>query len=140
MYISYEEYQRDYGGGLSESDFTAAEPKAEAELRYLTYLNGDIFAKPDNAVKAALCVAVDLVAQATQEAAARQGTAGAAGIKSESNDGYSVTYISDAQDGQTADQALRRRIAQAVRTYLLPTGWLRRTLGCRRGVTSRIGL
>lgn len=139
MYISYEDYQRQ-GGSLSESDFMTAEPKAEAELRYLTYINGDIFAKPDQAVSSALCVAIDLVAQAAQEAAARQGTAGAAGIKSESNDGYSVTYISDAQDGQTADQALRRRIYEAIRTYLLPTGWLRRTLGCRHGVTSRIGL
>lgn len=128
MYIDYDEYLR-LGGRLPFEAFEAAEPKAEAELRYLTYINGDIFAKPDDAVKMALCAALDIVAQ---EASSEQGKAGVAGIKSESNDGYSVSYITDAKDGQTADQALRRRVYEAIRVYLLPTGWLRRTLGgCR---------
>lgn len=133
MYVEYDEYLSLYGGALPFEAFSAAEPKAEAELRYLTFANGDIFAKPDQAVKLALCAAVDLVASASQEAASRQGGADAAGIRSESNDGYSVSYMSDVREGQTAAQALRRRIAEAVRVYLLPTGWLSRRLGysCR---------
>lgn len=132
MYVDYKYYREVYGGGLSEAAFKAAEPKAEAELRYLTYINGDVFEKTDPAIQNALCAAIDLVDAAAQDASASQGTAGAAGIKSESNDGYSVTYISDAQEGQTAAQALRTRITEAVRVYLLPTGWLSRRLGCGR--------
>ena len=57
------------------------------------------------------------------------GASGSAGVKSESNDGYSVTYVTEAQDGQTAEAALRKKIAEAVRLYLLPTGWLSRKVG-----------
>lgn len=128
MYVDYSDYLSLYGGRLSYEDFEAAAPKAEAELRYLTFMHGDIFAKPDPAVKLALCSAIDLVAQAEQQSGS--GQVGTAGVKSESNDGYSVTYITDAQDGQTAAQALRRRISEAVRVYLLPTGWLRRKVRC----------
>ena len=57
----------------------------------------------------------------------------AAGVKSETNDGYSVTYITEGQDGQTAEELLRKKILEAARVYLLPTGWLSRSLkgGCR---------
>lgn len=130
MYVDYGYYSSGYGGSLSEAAFKAAEPKAEAELRYLTFVNGDIFAKEDDLVKIALCAATDIVAQAQKEAAETAGASGAAGIKSESNDGYSVTYVTDAKEGQTAEEALRARIAQGIRLYLLPTGWLRRKVPC----------
>lgn len=131
MYISYDEYLTLFSGRLSREEFEAAEPKAEAHLRYLTYINGDIFAKPSQVVKVALCAIADIVAQDDKNASARQ--PGTTGIKSESNDGYSVTYLTDAKDGQTADQALRRRIYESARLYLLPTGWLRMRPGCHRG-------
>ena len=61
----------------------------------------------------------------------------AAGVKSETNDGYSVTYITEGQDGQTAEELLRKKILEAARVYLLPTGWLSRSLkgGCRHVCT-----
>lgn len=123
MYIDYDQYVK-AGGCLSFEAFEQAEPKAEAELRYLTFMNGDIFGKPDPAVALALCSAVDLVA--ASQAAEASSAAGVIGIKSESNDGYSVSYITDGKEGQTAEQALRARVYQAVRAYLLPTGWLSR--------------
>ena len=54
-------------------------------------------------------------------------------MKSETNDGYSVTYITEGQDGQTAEELLRKKVLEAARVYLLPTGWLSRSLkgGCR---------
>lgn len=130
MYVSYDYYSTTFGGSIPEADFSAAEAKAEAYISYLTYVNGDVFAAEDDRVKRAVCVAADVIYSSEQTSA----SSGTAGIKSESNDGYSVTYVTEAQDGQTAEAALRMKVAEAVRIYLLPTGWLSRKVqigGCR---------
>ena len=48
-----------------------------------------------------------------------------------------MTYITEGQDGQTAEELLRKKILEAARVYLLPTGWLSRSLkgGCRHVCT-----
>lgn len=129
MYVSYDYYSQTFGGLLSEADFNKAEARAEAVIGYLTYINGDIFAKEDNRVKLAVCAAADVIHYNQASANGNQ----AAGVKSESNDGYSVTYVTEAQDGQTAEELLRKKVHEAVRVYLLPTGWLSRVVrgGCR---------
>lgn len=43
MYVDYEYYRAEYGGKMPEEAFPAAKRKAEAYIRYLTHLNGDIF-------------------------------------------------------------------------------------------------
>lgn len=126
MYVSYEFYTETFGALIPEKDFPRVEAEAEAAISYLTYINGDIFAKEDNRVKLAVCAAAEVVYNSKQS----NGASGSAGVKSESNDGYSVTYVTEAQDGQTAEAALRKKIAEAVRLYLLPTGWLSRKVGC----------
>lgn len=126
MYVSYDFYKKTFGDAIPEADFSKVEAKAEAVIGYLTYINGDIFAKEDNRVKLAVCAAAEVVYNSKQS----NGASGSAGVKSESNDGYSVTYVTEAQDGQTAEAALRKKIAEAVRLYLLPTGWLSRKVGC----------
>lgn len=130
MYVSYEFYSQTFGSTIPESDFPKAEAKAEAVIGYLTYINGDIFAEEDDRVKFAVCAAAEAVYY--QEAQSSATGHQAVGVKSESNDGYSVTYITEAQDGQTAEEALRKKVLEAVRVYLLPTGWLSRSLkgGC----------
>ncbi len=125
MYVSYEFYSQTFGTTIPEADFPKVEAKAEAVIGYLTYINGDIFAKEDNRVKLAVCAAAEVVYYQNQASA--NGAQGA-GVKSESNDGYSVTYITEAQDGQTAEEFLRKKVLEAVRVYLLPTGWLSRSL------------
>ena len=126
MYVSYEFYTETFGTLIPEKDFPRVEAEAEAVISYLTYVNGDIFAKEDGRVKLAVCAAAVVVYNSKQN----NGASGSAGVKSESNDGYSVTYVTEAQDGQTAEAALRKKIAEAVRLYLLPTGWLSRKVGC----------
>lgn len=130
MYVSYEFYSQTFGSTIPEADFPKAEAKAEAAIGYLTYINGDIFAEEDDRVKLAVCAAAEAVYY--QEAQSSATGHQAVGVKSESNDGYSVTYITEAQDGQTAEEALRKKVLEAVRVYLLPTGWLSRSLkgGC----------
>ncbi len=124
MYVDYEYFKTVFGGALPEAAFPGAEAKAEAHIRYLTYIGGDIFAEPDvDCVKLAVCAAAEVIYNNSQVA----GASGVAkGVKSESNDGYSVTYVAEAQDGQTAEEALRKKVYEAVKLYLLPTGWLRR--------------
>lgn len=126
MYVSYDFYSKTFGGLISEDDFPKIEAEAEAAISYLTYVNGDIFAKEDGRVKLAVCAAAEVIHNSKQSNSA----SGSAGVKSESNDGYSVTYVTEAQDGQTAEAALRKKVAEAVRLYLLPTGWLSRKVGC----------
>jgi hypothetical protein len=121
MYVNYDFYKDTFGGSIPEDKFKAVEVEAEAHISYFTYINGDIFATESDRVKLAVCSAADVI----YNYKANQ-TAGNAGLRSESNDGYSVTYVTEAQDGQTAEEALRKKVYEAIRLYLLPTGWLSR--------------
>lgn len=125
MYLSYDEYRQDFGGGLSEAEYNKAAAEAEAVVTYYTYLRGDIFAderpRTVSALKQALAKSVDIVAaQSAAEAS------GQSDIKSESNDGYSVSRVVERKDGETSEDIRRRKIYSVMRTYLLPTGWLSR--------------
>lgn len=131
MYVDYDFYLQAFGSTIPEADFNKVEAKAEAAISYLTYVNGDIFAAENPKVKLAVCAAAEVVYNHEQGTSAADDSL--LGIKSESNDGYSVTYVTEAQDGQTAEETLRKKIFEAVRLYLLPTGWLSRKVkmgGC----------
>jgi len=120
-YVDYDFYTRIYQGAPIP-EFGKWESRAEAVIRYLTYINGDIFAKEDDCVKLAVCAAAESIYMTESTG----GGITASGLKSESNDGYAVSYVTDAQDGDSPAQAERRRVLGAIRTYLLPTGWLSR--------------
>ena len=114
---------------MPEEAFPAAKRKAEAYIRYLTHLNGDIFSLPNDMVKDAVCAAAEVYYAAEQEREQRaEGKAGL--VQSENNDGYSVSYVVEQTDGQTAEEVVRRKAYNTVYMYLLPTGWLRRKMGC----------
>lgn len=132
MYVDYAYYSGIYKGSLLTSDgFTAAAREAESYIRYLTYLNGDIFADGAHAdvVKDAVCAAADAWYAAKREQ--EQG----GNLKSESKDGMSVSFVVSRKDGETVDQYVKRCMYQEVRTRLLPTGWLSRRgkVGCTDG-------
>lgn len=44
--------------------------------------------------------------------------------KSESTDGYSVTYVTDGVDGKTAEEKLKRKLYSIAKLYLINTGLL----------------
>lgn len=128
MYVDYDFYRNVLGStAIPEEQFATAEKEAEAHISYFTYINGDIFAKESDRVKLAVCSAAETIYSAKNRAG------GAAGVRSESNDGYSVTYVAEAQDGQTAEEALRKKVFEAIRIFLLPTGWLSRRVKLRGG-------
>ena len=137
MYVDYKYYYDSYGGRMPEEQFTFAERKAEAYIRYLTFVNGDIFAVSNDAIKDALCAAADVYyadasVREKQSAEGKEGT-----VKSESNDGYSVSYVTEQTDGQTAEDLVKRKAYDAVYPYLLASGWLYRGMRCRHDYQCR---
>lgn len=69
--------------------------------------------------------AVCAVAEVYYKYNAQQQT-GTAPVKSENNDGYSVTYVTEQSDGKTAEEVVKKKAYDAAYPYLLPTGWLSR--------------
>lgn len=125
MYVDYLYYTVEYGGGqISEEKFNSCVRKAEAYIRQLTYARGDIFAVEKDTVKDAVCSVAEVYNAFEGE------LSGAGKVKSENNDGYSVTYVTEQTDGQTAEELLRKKAYEAAYMYLLPTGWLGRKVGC----------
>jgi len=97
MYLTYEEYQ-EYGGTLDATTFNDYEFEAEALINYVTFnrLKNDTVIPDD--VKRLVKYLVDL-AQKKAEALSLGGTTAKAesdgtAIKSQSNDGVSITYNS----------------------------------------------
>lgn len=131
MYVDFSYYQNEFGGTMPEEFFAQAERKAETYIRYLTCINGDIFAMENDMVKDAVCAAADVYFVEAQAEKKRMAEGMAGPMKSESNDGYSVSYVTEKQDGQTTEEYIRKKAYQAVYMYLLPTGWLSRKVRCR---------
>ena len=125
MYVDYAYYASEYGGEIiPEKKFSGYERLAEAYIRKITYVRGDIFSTESDMVKDAVCAVADVYCSYDQ----KQASAGM--VKSENNDGYSVTYVTEQTDGQTAEEVLRKKAYAAASAYLLPTGWLSRKVGC----------
>ena len=61
MYVNYDFYKNTLGGSIPEDKFAAVEAQAEAHISYLTYINGNIFAKEDDCVKLAVCSAAEAI-------------------------------------------------------------------------------
>ncbi len=127
MYVDFEYYSESYAGTvLDAASFPAAERKAEAYIHYLTYLNGDIFADTAHMdpIRDAVCAAADAYYTAAREQ--EQG----GNVKSENKDGLSVSFIVARKDGETVDAYLKRCMYEAIREFLLSTGWLSRKVRC----------
>ena len=125
MYVDYEYYAKQYGGTIPEEKFPLAMRKAEAYIRQATYIAGDSFATENNMVKDEVCAVADVYySYDVKKEKSKIGT-----IKSENNDGYSVSYVTEQTDGQTEEELLRKKAYDAAYMYLLPTGWLSRKVG-----------
>ena len=100
MQITYGYYADEYGGKtIPGQDFQKAERQAEAYIRHLTYVKGDVFAAENDMVKDAVCAAAEVYYKYNA-----QQQSGTPLVKSENNDGYSVTYVTEQTDGKTAEE------------------------------------
>ena len=126
MYVTYSYYKEQYVGSLPEEEFIKAERWSEAYIRNLTYIHGDIFASDLDMLRDAVCAGAEVYASYRRKQESNNGMQ----IKSESTDGYSVTYVNEQTDGQTLEELMQKKAYEAVKMYLLPTGWLSRKVRC----------
>lgn len=123
MYVDYAYYKGIFCGKMTENEFIEHEMSAEAYIRSITYINGDIFAGDSEDVKKAVCAVADIYQKESQK---QEHNHGRGQIKSENNDGYSVSYVTEQTDGQTSEELLKKKAYNTAYGYLLPTGWLSR--------------
>lgn len=129
MYVDYAYYANKFGGKMPENEFNEYERISEAYIRSITYINGDIFLVDSEEIKMAVCSVADVYEKGSQS--------GCGQVKSENNDGYSVSYVTEQADGQTSEELLRKKAYSAAYMYLLPTGWLSRKARCGRHADQR---
>ena len=115
MYADHFYYLSEYGGELIPLErFAKAEKKAEAHIRHLTYVNGDIFACENDTVKDAVCAVAEIYYSCDLKNQQGNGF-----VKSENTDGYSVTYVNEQVDGETAVTSLAEVWIEILRNVFL---------------------
>lgn len=114
-YVDFTYYKEEYGGVhiKTEKDFRRAEKFTEAFVNQITFGRIPKLPMLTDSIRDAICSAADSIAIQREK--------NEAVVKSESNDGYSVSY---ADAGSYS--AVRSEMYRTVRTYLANTGLLYR--------------
>lgn len=130
-YAEYEFYQGVYHGERGFLDFDRNILPVTQYIRYLTMGKADHYTGEE--LKYAACEAVDILCEASDKKVRVK----KAEKKSETTDGYSVSYVTEGKDGETTEElenrrveAVKQRMRAAVQKWLLPTGLLYRGVGC----------
>lgn len=121
-YADYEFYTEKVHGKLEKDRFEEELLEASFFLRYLTFGKSDRV-QPEE-LQYAVCAVADMYAKERQKA-----DVGEVGKKSESIDGYSVSYVNEQKDGETLDDLLNRKASQIAKRYLVGSGLLNRKVG-----------
>lgn len=115
QYVDYDYYDDTYEGeAIPEDSFNKYAIKASAYLKRFTFDRIDENDVPE-CVKYACCEMCEAIYQHDQA------QIGGRTVKSESNDGYSVTFVTE-QDGQT--DALGSKLYSIAKSYLADTDLL----------------
>lgn len=109
-YVDYEYYQEKYNGTMPEASFERSVIACSAYLKKITFGRISESEVPED-VKYACCAMCDAMNEI--ESAKMGGRT----VKSENNDGYSVTFVTEA-DGDDADSIMYQQIYQKARLYL----------------------
>lgn len=115
-YADYTFYTETYGGMMSEADFERYSLSASQYIRTSTHGRSDSYDGEE--LKYAVCESADVL-YGLNETENSHGE-----IKSENTDGYSVTYIVEGKDGETAEGLAGRKIGGIIRKWLSTTGLL----------------
>lgn len=119
-YVDFTYYQQTFHGVMDETAFERTRIEAEAFIDSITFGRITRLDAIPDAVKNAVCSAADEINRRNQSQ--QQHT----GIKSESNDGASVTY-----DDVISDDQCRATMSVKARMYLANTGLLYRGFSAR---------
>ena len=120
MYATYNDYTQSYGGNvIPEACFQRCAVKASAYIDMFTFgrINeGNVSAFPS--VVLCACEMAEAIFFATGENGNKKEK------KSESTDGYSVTYVTETADGQAVEETLKKKLYGIAKLYLINTGLL----------------
>lgn len=120
-YANYAFYVEEYGGQLmDEESFKRAIIGATQYLRYITLNRSDLSERDE--VKYAACAVADVYYSTV--IAEQSGKGSGSGKRSETIDGYSVTYIADRIDGETVESVFKKKAYETAREWLGPLGLL----------------
>ncbi len=116
-YVDFAYYKDEYGGVYikTEKDFRRTEKFAEAFVDRVTFGRIQRLLTITDLIRDTICYVTDLVAIHNEKKETS--------VKSESNDGYSISYA-DVE----SDTVLRNEMYNTVRTYMANTGLLSRKL------------
>ena len=109
-YADYSFYTEVYKGTMSETSFERVVVACSSCLNKITFGRIDEIAGSEN-VKYACCAMCDAMNEI------ESAKVGGKTVKSENNDGYSVTFVTES-DGQDPVSMLQRNLYQRARLYL----------------------
>lgn len=125
-YADYTFYVETYGGDMiPDEKYRIAALNATQYIKYVTLGRSERYSGEE--LKFATCAAAEAYAQ-VYNLTGSQNTAGQ--IKSESTDGYSISYVTQAKEGESLEDLFKRRAYPLVRQWLGGTGLLNRRVGC----------
>ena len=117
-YADYTFYADIYHGEMEEADFERHALSASQYIRNITHGKSDGY--DGDELKYAVCESSDVLYELDQ----KMGAGSSGEKKSESTDGYSVSYVVEGKDGETVLELAGRKIGNIIRKWLLPTGLL----------------
>ncbi len=124
IYADYDYYKNEFGGSVvPEPSFIRAVKVASNYIDIFTF-NRITELEIVDSIRDCACDMAETVYNLTMKN-------GEKNMKSESNDGYSVTYITERVDGQDVNSLLRNKLYSVCRGYLLRTGLMYRGVKCR---------
>lgn len=124
--VTFDFYVNEYGGKIISDELELKQPVLKAN----TYLKNLMRREPQDdtleLVQMCLCEA----AEAIYQEECRKAEHGGREVRSESTDGYSVTYATEAEDGKIATNSLQKKVYAIIRRYLSHTGLLYTGVNC----------
>lgn len=125
--VDFAYYSETYrGDSVKEADFPMMEKRAEIYLKQFTHgkLTEENAGNYEN-VKDCICEMTDTVNYYQ-----KSGAGGYKEKKSETTDGYAVSYASEHKDGDVVQVTMRKKLYQIARMWLLDTGLLSASIRC----------
>lgn len=124
-YVDFVYYETVYLGTLlNELQFNKRAKSASRYLDYFTFNRSKTVDPVTDDIKDCICEMAECIH--SFESINTSTLSGNSGVKSESIDGYSVTYLTEGKDGEVSYQTLKRKLYQIVEKYLSGTELLYR--------------
>ena len=119
-YADYAFYIETFGGEvIDKADYPAVSLYASQYIKSITCGRSELYEGEE--LKYAMCAVAELYARILQKE-----SGGGLNKKSENIDGYSVTYVTQAQDGELNEALFKKKAYSAAEVWLTGTGLLYR--------------